>query len=255
LTKDSVPIDANIAAEVTSRLDEIFLEDEPRPAPVPGRSALPTSQPVTGVESDEDAVLDFSDEPELTAPEKASGVVPSGGGVPASQDPLAELNAVFLSVDWEITDENMAALIAEVQRLKAAYQNDRMSAALLDVLNVIGKYVARNKADSIPDSIKLLHSVFESLKTFFQFPQMEPMDKKRLLGQHLHSLKRLREEMAVRSGKVAVPRVREATAPAAGGLSDRDMGRLLEAIKPMILAEVQKLVSAEMQRQRSGPGR
>lgn len=246
-----------MAAEVTSRLDEIFLEDDP-PAPPSRRpsSAAPLAQSQMAAESD--AALEFS-EPEPTSKAETLGGAADISAPPTSQDPLAELNTLFLSIDWEITDENMTALIGEVQKLKSRYQNNRLISALLDILNTIGKYVARNKVDSIPDSIKLLHEVFDSLKAAFQSPRMDQMAQKQLLGQHLQSLKRIREAISLRGGggkpvaaaAKASPRAAVAAAGRGGAatpLSDSDMQRLLEALKPMVLAEMHKLVAAEMKR-------
>lgn len=106
---------------------------------------------------------------------------------------LTNLNAILLSIEWEITDEILSKLLAEIERLKPIYREDKIIFSLLQLHGSVGKYIKTKKVTAHPDSIKVLHSVYSSLEKIVQSPQMSEAAKKRLLSDQLENFKALKE--------------------------------------------------------------
>jgi len=262
LTKD---LNENIAAEVTSRLDEIFLEEETHPVAQKVKPPVPTVQTMP-----EDAVL--LDEPLSMADEAvmvsgSPSVVP-GIGHPAGRpsqsesDPLADLNAIILSLDWEISDEIMGALSTEVKRLTVRFTEDRVLSVLLQMMGAIGRYVGRNLAKSHPDSLRLLQSLFDNLRHIQHTSRMTSEEKKRILAIEVQSLKTLKGKIAkgVKSGQengakpspgAGIAPEFHQVAPQIPGIPNELLARIMAELKSYAKMEIKKLVAVEMGKHRS----
>ncbi len=120
-------------------------------------------------------------EPEAPQAAPVNAATESGNSSPAShkESPLIELNAIVLSLDWEITDENLDKLLHEIERLKTLYKESRLPYMFLQLHGSVGKYIASKKVDAHPDSIKLLHSVHAGLERVLTNPDMDEMEKKK----------------------------------------------------------------------------
>jgi len=117
---------------------------------------------------------------------------------PDQQDsPLTNLNAILLSIEWEITDEILTGLMAEIERLKDIYQDDKILFSFLQLHGSVGKYINTKKVTAHPDSIKLLHSVYYGLEKVVQTPEMSEAEKKRLLSDEVEKFKALKEQILI----------------------------------------------------------
>ncbi len=105
------------------------------------------------------------------------------------------LNAIVLALEWEIDDENMARFAKEVDRLRRLYQSDKIIYSFLQLQGSIGKYIGERKVTAHPDSIQLLHSVFQALNRVVSSPQMEDAEKKRILSSEIKKFKNLKEKI------------------------------------------------------------
>lgn len=257
MTKD---LNENIAAEVTSRLDEIFLEEETHPVAHKVKPPVPTVQTMP-----EDAVLldehlFMTDEAVMDS--GLPSVVPGAGrsrerSAQPESDPLADLNAIILSLDWEISDEIMGALSTEVKRLTTRFAEDRVLSVLLQMMGAIGRYVGRNLAKSHPDSLRLLQSLFENLKHIQQTTRMTSEEKKRILAIEVHSLKTLKAKIAKgaksvqeigtkpSSGAGASPELHQ-VAPQIPGIPSELLARIMAELKSYAKMEIRKMVAVEM---------
>jgi hypothetical protein len=110
--------------------------------------------------------------------------------------PLRDLQATVLSIDWEITDQIMTALIDETRRLEHVYEEDRYLVVFLRLLGEAGKYIRSNKANSHPDAIRLLNAVYNSLERVFLSEGINEKEKKEILLVHVKELKALKEKIA-----------------------------------------------------------
>jgi flagellar biosynthesis regulator FlbT len=109
--------------------------------------------------------------------------------------PFAELNAIVLSIDWEITDDIMQKFITETNRLRAVFKSDEVINKLLQLHGSVGKYISSKKVNAHPDSIKLLHSIFVSLQKLTHTPQIDRDEKKQILTKEINSFKALKSHI------------------------------------------------------------
>jgi hypothetical protein len=178
-----------LTSELTDRLDDLFSEsDKPQ-------DSKTDSPPADSTDS--------------------GGGTESGGKAPtASQNdsPLMELDAIVLSLDWEITDENLDKLINEIERLKSRYKKDRLPYMFLQLHGSVGKYIASKKVDAHPDSIKLLHSVHAGLERVLLDPDMPETEKKKILSEEVKKFKGLKHEIML-SKSMDAEEEQEAAAP------------------------------------------
>ena len=168
-----------------------------------------------------------------------------------------ELDAIVLSLDWEITDENLEKLLNEIERLKALYKDSRLPYMFLQLHGSVGKYIASKKVDAHPDSIKLLHSVHAGLETILMNPDMDETEKKKILSEEVKKFKGLKhqimltksmepEEAEAESGKKtlapATPSPAPPAAPAAAVTAgDINYQAFIEEIRKIIQAEFKEL--------------
>jgi hypothetical protein len=118
-----------------------------------------------------------------------------------SLSPLKPLKAVILSIDWEITDEIMASLLAELTRLEDVFRDEKISLTFLQILTSIGKYLKLNKGNAHPNTVKLMESVYQALEKVVMSEAMSPEEKENLLLSEVAKFKHLKEEIALRRAK------------------------------------------------------
>ncbi len=223
-----------LTSELNDRLDDLFSET----------GAPPDPEPDAPKESPADA-----------AGETAAKSAPSA---PSSQkeSPLMELDAIVLSLDWEITDENLDKLLNEIERLKSVYKNSRLPYMFLQLHGSVGKYIASKKVDAHPDSIKLLHSVHAGLENVLLSPDMDETEKKKILSEEVKKFKGLKHEIMLSKSRdtdevetapakktlaPATPAQPPATVPSAAGVVDSNYQAFIEEIKKIIQAEFKEL--------------
>jgi hypothetical protein len=117
--------------------------------------------------------------------------------------PLTELQAILLSIEWEITDEILKGLSTEIERLKESYQDDKILFSFLQLHGSVGKYVSSRKVTAHPDSIKLLHSIYDGLEQVVKSPAMSEAEKKRLLTAEVNNFKALKNRFSLPRRSVA----------------------------------------------------
>ena len=145
---------------------------------------------------------DSSDQPPHVAAEdhgdkKGAPASEAGDKVQADhkESPLIELDAIVLSLDWEITDENLEKLLTEIERLKKLYKDSRLPYMFLQLHGSVGKYIASKKVDAHPDSIKLLHSVHAGLEKVLINTDISELEKKRILSEEVKKFKGLKHQI------------------------------------------------------------
>lgn len=117
---------------------------------------------------------------------------------------IKELKALILSLDWEITDEIMAKLKNEVEKLKSEWTDDPVLMTFLSVLDRLGGYIGRKKADAHPDSVGLLQSAYQNLEKVLGSSGMDMESKKAIVKEDVARFKQLQREIeASKAGKAA----------------------------------------------------
>ncbi|SHK86386.1 hypothetical protein SAMN02745216_04211 [Desulfatibacillum alkenivorans DSM 16219] len=115
---------------------------------------------------------------------------------PAEELGIKELKALILSLDWEITDEIMAKLKGEVDRLKSRWEDDPVVKTFLSLLDNLGKYIAKRKAEAHPDSVGLLQNAYKNLEKVLSMTGMDQESRKQIVMEDVAKFKKLREEIA-----------------------------------------------------------
>lgn len=183
----------DLGAEVTSRLDELFAEEddemdaadtpvdaaqEGHPARDPGKGPSREEAPVAGASSDE--------------PEQ--GFARSGGNDPS----INKLKALVAEIDWEITDEVMRGFLNEVDLLKKKYRHDPILLMYMKLHESIGKYIKARKARAHSEAIRFITSVFNSFEKVVNAPDMPANQKKKLLSVEMQAFKALKQKLSGR---------------------------------------------------------
>lgn len=111
------------------------------------------------------------------------------------ESPILDLNAIVLSIEWEITDEILARFIDEISRLKALYRDDLILSSFLKLHGAVGKYLSTQKVNAHPDSIRLLQSLFAGFEKVVTSPEMKAVEKKKILSAEIVKFNQLREQV------------------------------------------------------------
>ena len=123
------------------------------------------------------------------------------------ENPLQDLKAEVLSIDWEITDKVMTRFINEVNKLKDIFENDRSLLLFLKLLYSIGKYVKINKGKAHPNSIKLLNSVYNSLEKVVQLKGTTEDERNKILSIEVERFKKLKSQIALKKAEASTNNV------------------------------------------------
>lgn len=115
---------------------------------------------------------------------------------------INDLKTVIMSLEWEITDQVMDKLTEEIEKLKGACKEDKIVVAFLQLLDSLGKYIQKKKAEAHPDSISLLNSVYGNLETVMLSDGMNEAEKKKVLVTEVNKYKELK--VIIASDKPAV---------------------------------------------------
>jgi hypothetical protein len=147
------------------------------------------------------------------------------------ENPLRDLKAEVLSIDWEITDRVMTRFIGEVNRLRGHYKEDHVLLTFLKLLESIGNYVKNKKGKAHPDAIKLLSSVYNSLEEVVLLKGASEKERQETLSTEIERFKRLKAQIARRK-------------------ADKTAKRIL---RPTVLANQPSVEKPKAEKKKSGP--
>ena len=137
---------------------------------------------------------------ELLEPEASPAISES---LPAddsrSSKPLMLLKTIVLSMDWELSDEILREFLHELNRLKTILKLDVIAVNCLQLLEAIGKYIQKKKAQTHPDSIRLLQSIYRDLEIILLSKGISEVAKRNILFDEVVQFKKLKEKLAVPS--------------------------------------------------------
>jgi hypothetical protein len=75
---------------------------------------------------------------------------------------LANLKSIIMSLEWEVTDDNLNDFIQEIRRLQKAYVKDDQLQILFRLLFHLGRYIKIHKIATHPYIFKLLFRFYNS---------------------------------------------------------------------------------------------
>jgi pilus assembly protein FimV len=88
-----------------------------------------------------------------------------------AENPLLRLKAIVLSIDWEITDQDLNDLRKEVVRLEKKFVDSRPRLILLQGIGTLCAYIKLKKSNAHADAFKILHLFYESLEKIVLSPK------------------------------------------------------------------------------------
>lgn len=230
--------DGSLGAEVSSRLDELFGDEETEETPVSIVSS---------------ATVSVADEPKSKVKAAAKESTEDAASDLDEDSPIRNLKALVFSIDWEITDETMVDFLNETKRLGQKYKDDKILSMFLKLHESIGKYIKAKKARAHPDSIKFVASVYKNFEKVLTSPGMKENQKKQLLTAEVKKFKDFKQRVLLRDGSGEPAQVVKATVvadtravkPVSGaGLSletKEAIDYILEQVKKEIKAEFHTL--------------
>ena len=98
-------------------------------------------------------------------------------------------------MDWEISDAILTEFIQELNRLKTVLKDDGIVVKCLQLLEAIGKYILQKKAQTHPDSIRLLQSIYRDLEILLLSKGISETARRNILADEIAQFKKLKEKL------------------------------------------------------------
>ena len=114
----------------------------------------------------------------------------------SEESPVARLKTIVLSIDWEITDENLTQFNEELLDLKDIWADDKLKLVYVQALEKISKYIFQLKAESHPDAIKLLLTFFYNLEKIVTDSDLSEAEKKEILRADVKKFEQLKYQIS-----------------------------------------------------------
>ncbi|PIE58413.1 MAG: hypothetical protein CSA33_03050 [Desulfobulbus propionicus] len=111
-----------------------------------------------------------AEEPVLLRPSEAAADAVSE----EEEDHLRMLKASILSIDWEVTDDNLRQYNVHTAHFLEQLADDKPALILVQGLQALGDYIAEEKARAHPESFPLLHAFSDALE---QVLRVEPQQR------------------------------------------------------------------------------
>lgn len=163
------------------------------------------------------------------------------------ENPLRDLKATLLAVDWEINDEIMAAMLLHAEKLKETFENNRINQLFLQLLQAVGKYIKTQKANAHPDAIKLLSSIYTGLEIVSMAEGMTDAEKQKILKIEVDRFKSLKAKVAKRDNEKKSPELPADTARNPRITGDAGMDEVVQTALATIRKEITDLIRAEFE--------
>lgn len=121
------------------------------------------------------------------------------------ESPISRLKSLVLSIDWEITDEVLLQFNEELIDLKGIWANNSINLVYVQALEKISKYIYQNKANSHPNSIKLLLTLYYNLEKIVSSQDLTEAQKKEILLEDVKRFEGLKRQIGQQSKPVQEP--------------------------------------------------
>jgi hypothetical protein len=179
----------NLTKELDNKLEDLFdedtLDEESEPALVEKESVKPKI------------------EKESVKPKKVQAPT-SSSETRIKNFPLDNLNAILLSLDWEITDELINSYLSEIRKLKAKYGTDKFCDYFFRILDNLGRYIKKNLGAAHPESVTMMQSIHQSLETIFLNSELSESQKKKVFYKEYNRYLKFKQKISLKkAGKKA----------------------------------------------------
>jgi len=148
------------------------------------------------------APLPEEEAPAVAAPGKVQPPTPK-----AAIDLLQGLKESLLSLDWEISADNIQKFERELDALKERLGQDRHSLAVIKMALGVCKYLRAMKYSASAVSVQFLHSATRTLDLLQRKPQLGAAERRDLMDKMLTKFRRLKAEVQrIKTVKTGVPK-------------------------------------------------
>ncbi len=125
--------------------------------------------------------------------------------------PLDGLKSAVLSLEWEITQENVHRFIKETKDCLKRYEGDKVFSTFFQVLLALGKYVHKSMKNAHPATGALIKSTFENVTAVIDTGLGEE-EKRKLLNKSLAAFRQFKASVLAKKRKAA-PEASETAVP------------------------------------------
>ena len=125
----------------------------------------------------------------------------------AKYDPLANIEATILGLEWEVTDEGLEQFNKQADELSEHVLDNKPAEVLLQGLHALGAYISEEKINAHPDAFTLLHSFYDGFKILVIDKDTDPEKLQEILIDRVSRLNSLKEIIAAASTVGPVDRV------------------------------------------------
>jgi len=152
--------------------------------------------------------------------------------------PLDDLNAILLSLDWEITDELINSYISEIDKLKSKYSDDKYSEYFLRILDNLGRYIQKNLGAAHPESVSMMQTIHSGLEAIFLDSEMTELQKKKIFYKEYNKYIKFKHKISLKkAGKKAV----KGSSAETEKFAEEFIARISESLRKVVKQELEKV--------------
>ena len=108
-------------------------------------------------------------------------------------DSLYNLRILLLSIEWEITDDNLSKYLNETIQLQRLFQNNRYLKRLLQIQYFYGRFI-KTYPNRIPlKTYKILYTLYNCMNNILANKKLSDFEKKKIVEQEIHRYKNFRK--------------------------------------------------------------
>ncbi|CAK8712013.1 hypothetical protein GKODMF_03580 [Candidatus Electrothrix gigas] len=133
----------------------------------------------------------------------------TSGSQKDSDDPLINMEATILGLEWEVTPEGLEKFHTEATMLQEHLSNNHDAQILIKGLQALGAYIREQQSNAHPDSFTILHSFYDALKFLIQDTNLSPEQRKKVLIEQITSLNSLKSIIATAAAERAAGKTTE----------------------------------------------
>ncbi|MCI5128450.1 MAG: hypothetical protein D3907_08105, partial [Candidatus Electrothrix sp. AUS3] len=133
----------------------------------------------------------------------------TSGSQKDSDDPLINMEATILGLEWEVTPEGLEKFHTEATMLQEHLSNNHDAQILIKGLQALGAYIREQQSNAHPDSFTILHSFYDALKLLIQDTNLSPEQRKKVLIEQITSLNSLKSIIATAAAERAAGKTTE----------------------------------------------
>ncbi|MGM0417515.1 MAG: hypothetical protein ACQEQS_02220 [Thermodesulfobacteriota bacterium] len=152
--------------------------------------------------------------------------------------PLDNLNAILLSLDWEITDELINGYILEIEKLKSKYSDDKYSDYFLRILENLGRYIQKNLGAAHPESVTMMQTIHSGLEAIFLDSEMSELKKKKIFYKEYNKYIRFKHKISL---KKAGKKSGKSSSVETEKFAEEFIARISESLRKVVRQELEKV--------------